>query len=48
VNDIRLAGEHAAIWNGTDGNGEQVPSGVYFVHASAGAQQAVEKLVLIR
>lgn len=48
LDEMRLQGEHAVIWSGTDGNEEQVPSGVYFVHASAGASQAVEKLVLIR
>ncbi len=48
LDEMRLPGEHTVPWNGTDGNGEQVPSGVYFVHASAGARQAVEKLVFIR
>ncbi len=48
MDEIRLPGEHAAIWNGTDGNGEPVSFGVYFVHATAGGQQAVEKLILIR
>ncbi len=48
VDGMQLQGEHAAVWSGTDGHGEQVPSGIYFVHASTGAHQAVEKLVLIR
>ena len=45
---MRPPGEHAVIWNGTDGNGDPVPGGIYFVYITAGNQKAVEKLVLIR
>ena len=48
MDEILPPGEHAAIWNGTDVNGEPVPGGVYFIYVTAGDQQAVEKLVLIR
>ncbi len=42
------AGEHRAVWNGTDGTGRGVSSGIYFVRASAGDWRGSLKLVLIR
>ena len=34
VNDVRPAGYHAAEWNGTGNGGQQLASGVYFLHLS--------------
>ncbi|MFN0149266.1 MAG: FlgD immunoglobulin-like domain containing protein [bacterium] len=42
------AGEHAAVWNGTNSNGERVAPGVYFYSLEAGADSRRRKLVLLR
>ena len=48
VGGVRRAGEHAATWNGTNGAGKPVASGVYFYRLDAGGQTAVRKMVLAR
>ena len=40
--------EVRVIWNGRDGSGRRVGSGVYFAVARAGGQQRVQKLVLLQ
>jgi hypothetical protein len=42
------AGPNELFWDGTDDAGERVPSGVYFVHVTAGAQRSTHKLVYMR
>lgn len=42
------AGEHRLAWDGTDGSGRRVASGVYFVRAEAGRQVGSRKVVLLR
>jgi len=42
------AGEVRATWDGFDGNGEPVPSGVYFLRVEAGDQQVSRKMTLVR
>lgn len=42
------AGDHSVIWNGTDGSGNDVSSGIYFVRLTAGTFTATESCVLIR
>lgn len=37
VNDLKPAGSHEVAWNGTDGNGHSVASGVYFYRLEARA-----------
>jgi flagellar hook assembly protein FlgD len=47
--DTRLdAGDHVLPWDGTDGTGHRVASGVYFVRLVAGSNRASGKLVLLR
>ena len=47
--DTRLdAGDHRLPWDGTDGAGHRVASGVYFVKLVAGSNRASGKLVLLR
>ena len=36
------------IWDGTDADGNDVPSGVYFVRVTAGGESATGKVVLVR
>jgi hypothetical protein len=42
------AGEHRFVWDGRDGSGRGVASGVYLVRAVAGSETVVRKLVLLR
>ncbi len=48
VNDHLDAGTHRAFWNGTDGSGKNVSSGVYFYKLRAGEFNSVRKMMLIR
>ncbi|MCH7574119.1 MAG: S8 family peptidase [Candidatus Marinimicrobia bacterium] len=41
-------GSASAIWNGLDAAGRPAPSGLYFVRAIAGIEQAVQRLVIHR
>ena len=40
--------ERAAYWNGTDENGEQVSSGIYFYQLRAGDYSAVKRMVIVK
>jgi len=42
------AGVHSAVWNGCDGLGRSVGSGVYFYRMSAGEFVSVRKMVLLK
>jgi photosystem II stability/assembly factor-like uncharacterized protein len=49
VNDeLKAAGYHAAIWDGTNGMGRQVASGVYFAHLRAERSAAGSTQVFMR
>jgi hypothetical protein len=41
------AGEHSLVWDGRDGAGSAVPSGVYLVRAQADDDMVVQRLVVI-
>ncbi len=41
-------GVHMLPWEGRDGAGKLLPSGVYFVHASLGLESSVQRLVILR
>ena len=41
------AGEHPLVWDGADGAGRRVASGVYFVRVEAGRDRASRKVVLL-
>jgi hypothetical protein len=47
--DARLpAGRHRARWNGADGRGARVASGVYFCRLEAAGEERTRKLVLLK
>ncbi len=48
VDETQTAGQHAVEWRGVDATGRAVPSGVYFYRVTAGANQAVRKMVLLK
>jgi hypothetical protein len=48
VDEFRPKGEHTVCWNGVDGTGTSVSSGVYFYTLSTGKQAASCKMVLLR
>jgi hypothetical protein len=48
VNERRSAGRFTVDWDGTDGRGMKVASGVYFLRMSAGSYTAVRKMTYLR
>jgi len=48
VNDTFDAGSHSLIWNGTDDNGNTVPSGVYFYKTKSGKYTTSKKMILMK
>jgi len=42
------AGEHRIPWNGLDGEGRRLSSGVYFVRLETGTRSQVHKLILLK
>ena len=44
----REAGRLSVVWNGRDGDGRPLPSGVYFARLSAGERVDSHKLVLVK
>jgi flagellar hook assembly protein FlgD len=43
-----LAGEHSIVWDGRDGAGREMPSGVYVVRLESDGHRDLGKLVLAR
>jgi hypothetical protein len=48
VDDIYTVGDHSVVWNGTDDNGRNVGSGVYFYRMSTENFTETRKMVLIK
>ena len=49
ANDAVFApGFHRLPWDGRDGSGAQVASGVYFLRVSSGSHSAIRKLIRVR
>ena len=48
LDEARPAGPTAVIWDGTDGRGRAVASGVYFYEARTGDRVHINKLALVR
>lgn len=48
VNEVLPRGEHIRGWDGSDGAGRQVASGVYFYRLAVAGQVQIKKLVVLR
>jgi len=48
VDDLQEPGVYQVFWDGTDGQGKEVPSGVYFYRLKAGDSTRVRKMVVLR
>ncbi|MEA2030573.1 MAG: T9SS type A sorting domain-containing protein, partial [candidate division Zixibacteria bacterium] len=48
VDEMKSIGEHKITWDGTDCDGVEVASGVYFYRITAGDEVASKKMMLIR
>ena len=48
VNDRKVPGSYRTLWNGTNGSGQRVASGVYFIRLVFAGQQKVARLYRIR
>jgi hypothetical protein len=48
LNERRNAGEHEVIWDGRDGSGRQVGSGLYLYKLDVGGQVLVNKMLLLK
>jgi hypothetical protein len=48
VDGVLDAGSHRAVWDGTDGAGNALPSGVYLVRLQSAGQQDSHKLLLAK
>jgi hypothetical protein len=43
-----MSGEYTIIWDGRDGSGIPVSSGVYFYRLTAGSFQSVRKMLFLK
>ncbi|MCP4706213.1 MAG: T9SS type A sorting domain-containing protein [candidate division Zixibacteria bacterium] len=48
VDEVREAGSHSVTWDGRDDYGTSTASGVYFYRISAGENQAVKKMMMLK
>jgi hypothetical protein len=48
VNELQHAGEHHVQWDGTNASGMPVTSGVYFCRLTAGSNEKITKMVLMK
>jgi len=45
---ITQSGNHSIVWDGTDQNGNQVASGIYFYKLKVGKEELVNKMLLLK
>jgi hypothetical protein len=48
VDETRQAGHHELVWDGRDGSGRELPSGVYFLRMQADGKEEATRLVLLK
>jgi len=44
----QTAGEYRVVWDGKDGSGQEVSSGIYFYRLQAGGFKEVKRALLVR
>ncbi|MDD3536504.1 MAG: choice-of-anchor J domain-containing protein, partial [Candidatus Cloacimonetes bacterium] len=48
VNGNATAGNHTIVWNGTDNNGKNVSSGIYYYKMNAGKYSSTKKMIMMK
>jgi hypothetical protein len=48
VDEVKMAGTHQAIWDGSDNSGKRLSSGVYFCTFQSGKTSLQKRIVLVR
>ncbi|MDP3830288.1 MAG: T9SS type A sorting domain-containing protein, partial [Ignavibacteriaceae bacterium] len=48
MNDVIPAGKHQISWNGVDGNGSKVASGIYFYRLESSTSTLTKKMILMK
>ncbi len=48
INGERVPGTYPAVWDGTDGIGDQMEGGVYFYRLSVGSRTTTKRMLLVR
>jgi hypothetical protein len=48
VDEVRAPGRYRASWDGRDGSGRPVASGIYFCHLTAGSYHQTRKMTLLK
>ncbi len=48
LNSKQCAGSHSVTWDGKDGFGKVLPSGIYFYRIQAGNYSAIRKMILLK
>ncbi|MDP2303107.1 MAG: FlgD immunoglobulin-like domain containing protein [Ignavibacteria bacterium] len=48
MNDVVPAGKHQITWNGVDGNGSKVASGIYFYRLESSTTTLTKKMILMK
>jgi hypothetical protein len=48
INEVKPAGNHTVIWNGTNESSDKVASGVYFYRMETSAYQKTAKMILVK
>jgi flagellar hook assembly protein FlgD len=48
VNGYQTEGKHSVVWNGTDANGIEVSSGIYFYTLKTDKKAVTKKMLLLR
>jgi len=48
LNQFQEAGAHSVIWDGRDDFGSTTASGIYFYRITAGENQAVKKMMMLK